>query len=96
MTKFSEDVHPLSELSKNAGDLVRQTRRSGRPVLLTQRGKAAAVLVSVDQWEREQERRELLEAILRGERDFAEGRVVEEDEALARIRASARKREPRR
>lgn len=89
MVKFSEDVHPVSELRRRAHELVGQTRRTGRPVLITQRGRGAAVLVSVDEWERREEREELLAAILRGERDFAEGRVVDEDEALARIRAAA-------
>ena len=89
MAKFSEDIHPVSDLRRKAHELVSQTRRSRRPVLITQRGRGAAVLVSVEAWEEQQDRRELLEAILRGERDFEEGRVVVEDEARARIRAAA-------
>lgn len=67
-----------------------QARRSGRPVLITQRGRGAAVLVSLEEWERQQDRNALLEAVLRGERDFEEGRVVEEAEALAEVRKAAK------
>ena len=50
---------------------------------------SAAVLVSVEEWDRREAREELLAAILRGERDFTAGDVVEEDEALAELRAAA-------
>ncbi|HEY3352260.1 MAG TPA: type II toxin-antitoxin system Phd/YefM family antitoxin [Polyangia bacterium] len=95
MTKFSDDVHPVSDLRRKAHELVGQARRSGRPVLITQRGRGAAILVSVEEWERREERQELLEAILKGERDFDAGRIVEKDEALGRIRAAARPRDRR-
>jgi prevent-host-death family protein len=90
MTRFSEDVRPVSDLRRKAHEVVNQTRRSGRPVLITQRGRAAAVLVAVEAWERGQDRQELLEAIFAGERDFAEGRVVNAPEAFERIRKAVR------
>ncbi len=88
--RFGEDVHPVSVLRRRAHEVVRQARRTGRPVLITQRGHPAAVLVSTEEWDRQQERFELLVEVLRGERDIAEGRVVEEEEAFARLRAAAR------
>src|SRR5262245_20344990 len=87
--KFSEDVHPVSDLRRKAHELVSQAQRSRRPVLITQRGRGAAVLVSVAEWESLQEHQELLEAILKGERDFQVGHVLEEETAFARLRAAA-------
>lgn len=95
MTKFSEDVRPVSDLRRHAHELVSQTRESGRPVLITQRGRGAAVLVSLEAWELREEREALLQAILRGEQDFDEGRVVETPQAFDRLRAAAG-RAPRR
>lgn len=94
--KFSEDVRPVSDLRRKAHEVVTLARRSHRPVLITQRGRGAAVIVSLEEWERRQERQELVEAILRGERDFSEGRVVEEAAALRRIRAAGRQGAPSR
>jgi len=89
VVKFSQDAHPVSNLRRQAHELVGQARRTGRPILITQRGRGAAVLVSVEEWERLEEQNELLKAVVHGERDFEEGRVVDEAEALARLRRAA-------
>jgi antitoxin YefM len=87
---FTEDVRPVSDLRRKAHQMVARARKSRKPMLITQRGRSAAVLVAVEEWEEREARRELLEAILRGERDFSEARVVEEKDALARILKAAR------
>ena len=91
MRNFSEDVRPVSDLRRKAHEVVNHARESRRPLLITQRGRGAAVLVAVEEWDALESRNELLEAIVRGERDFAEGRAVGEKIALARIRKAARK-----
>jgi prevent-host-death family protein len=89
MIRFKEDVRPVSDLRRHAHEIVGQARRTGRPVLITQRGRGAAVLLSIDEWERREEREELILAVLRGERDIEEGRIVDEEEAWARLEAAA-------
>jgi prevent-host-death family protein len=42
--KFSEDVVPLGDLKVNPGKVVRRASESGRPVLLTSRGRGVAVV----------------------------------------------------
>ena len=49
-SRFSEDVHPISEVKLHAAALVDQTRRTRRPVLLTRRGRPVAVLMGVDEY----------------------------------------------
>jgi antitoxin YefM len=86
---FTEDVHPVSTLRRKAHEVVRQTRRTGRPILITQRGRPAAVLVSAEEWDRLKDRLEMLGEISLGEQDFAQGRVVEEDDARQRLLRAA-------
>ena len=81
-----EEVRPVSDLRRKAHEVVRHARASRRPLLITQRGRGAAVLIAVEEWDARESRNELLEAIVRGERDFSERRVVAEKAALARIR----------
>ena len=90
MERFTDDVRPVSDLRRKAHEVVNHARSSRRPLLITQRGRGAAVLIAVEEWEERQARAELLEAIVRGERDFAEGRVIGEKEALARLRKAVR------
>lgn len=83
MAKFSEEVRPVSDLRRKAHQVVNHARKSRRPLLITQRGRGAAVLIAVEEWDARESRNELLEAIVRGERDFAGGSVVNEKGARA-------------
>jgi prevent-host-death family protein len=55
--KFSEDVVPLTDLKINPGRVVRHAADAHRPVLLTSRGRAVAVVQSVSDFEKAEEER---------------------------------------
>lgn len=44
---FENDIRPLSEFRANAASMVSHVRKSGRPIVLTQHGKSAVVLLDV-------------------------------------------------
>jgi prevent-host-death family protein len=79
--KFSEDVHPLTELKTRASALVDQVRRSRRPVLLTRRGRGVAVLIDLEEYERLVDRAAFIEAVEEGARAAAEGNLHSHAEA---------------
>jgi prevent-host-death family protein len=41
------DIRPLSEFRANTAALITQVRKTGRPLVLTQHGKSAVVLLDV-------------------------------------------------
>lgn len=41
------DIRPLSEFRANTAALIAQVRKTGRPLVLTQHGKSAVVLLDV-------------------------------------------------
>jgi prevent-host-death family protein len=41
------DIRPLSEFRANTASLITQVRKTGRPLVLTQHGKSAVVLLDV-------------------------------------------------
>jgi len=49
---FSRDVHPITDFKAKGSAIVEQARQTGRPVLITQRGRGVAVVVSLDEFER--------------------------------------------
>ena len=67
-----------------------RVRRSRDPVVITQRGRAAGVLLSIREYERTVYERDLLRALARGEREIQAGEgvtldsVFEEADALLR------------
>lgn len=43
---LDKDVHPLSEFRSKASQLIENAQNSGRQLVITQKGKLAAVMVS--------------------------------------------------
>ena len=37
---ISEDIRPLSDLEENSGEILAQLRETGRPIVITVKGKA--------------------------------------------------------
>ena len=73
----------LSDLQQDASETFNRVRKSKRPVVVTQRGKPAAVLLSVNAYERSQQEREILKLLALGEREIATGRGYDLDDILA-------------
>jgi len=72
--KFSEDVVPLSDIKVNPGKIVRRTSQTHRPILLTSRGRGVAVLQSISDFERAEEEKAFMRAVVEGLADVDEGR----------------------
>ena len=82
------DIHPVSDFRANSAEVIRQVRESGRPVVLTQRGRAAAVLVGVGPYQELLREVEELRELRAGIADAEAGRVVANEDARARVLAS--------
>lgn len=83
--KFSEDIVPLSDLKANPGRVVEHTTEVRRPVLVTKRGRGVAVVQSVGDYERAEEERDFMRAVVAGLADLEVGREVDFDEARERL-----------
>ena len=82
----SEDIKPISYVKANTGKVLEQVNTRG-PMIITQNGEAAAVLMGVKDYERLTEGIALLKILSLGEKSIQEGRAVPAEEAFARIRA---------
>ncbi len=76
---------PVTEIKRHATEIIAELQRSHQPIVITEHGRSAAVLMNVEDFDRLNERLRLLEGIARGERAFAEGRVVSHAEATKRL-----------
>jgi prevent-host-death family protein len=83
--KFSEDVVPLSDLKINPGRILKRAEQAHRPVLLTSRGRGVAVVQSVADYERAEEERAFMRAVVEGLADLEAGREVSLAEARERL-----------
>jgi len=66
-------IIPISELRQDAAGIIKRATASDEPVFVTQRGRAAAVVVSAQRYERTQQELDILKALARGEAEIEAG-----------------------
>lgn len=86
----TEDIRPLADFRANLASVVRQVQRTKRPVILTQHGRSAAVLVDAGEYEALVERAELLEDVRAAEAEIEAGRGLAQGRAKAAVLARLR------
>ena len=72
MGKLS-NIIPVSDLRQDAAKLLKQLRKNKEPLIITQRGRATAVIISVDAYEKSEHEKELLRLLAKGDREIGEG-----------------------
>lgn len=83
--RVDEDIRPLSEFRAGVAKFVKQIHETRRPMVLTQRGRGVAVLVDVQEYEKMQERLEVLEEVYCAEEQIANGAGISHEDAKSHI-----------
>jgi prevent-host-death family protein len=86
------NIIPITDLRQDAASVLRRVRASREPIFITQRGRAAAVMMSTEEYERAEHDRELLRLLALGEKDIAEGKTIEMEKVLADARELLKER----
>jgi prevent-host-death family protein len=84
--RIKEDIRAVTYLKNNAADLLLQINTTHRPVVITQKGAARAVLQDPESFEQMRRAIGLLKLVAQGEADVREGRSVDADEVVASLR----------
>ncbi len=58
--KINQDIKPLSEVRNGMAVFIKQVHETKRPLIITRRGKSAAVLIDAQEFEAMEEKIELL------------------------------------
>jgi prevent-host-death family protein len=77
------NIIPVTDLRQDAASVLRRVRSSKHPVVITQRGRAAAVLLSTEAYERAEHDLALLRLLARGDKEIAAGQGFDLDAILA-------------
>ena len=85
--RYSSQVKPISYLKANAAKVLTDLSEQRQPLVITQNGKAKAVLQDVASFEETQETLALLKILAVGNQDLEEGRVKPVADVVARLRA---------
>ena len=82
---LATDLVPVKEFRSHLADWLRLVGETGRPVVVTQRGKAAAVLVHPAALDELEEQKELIVKVLRGLGEAQAGQFVDEEELWSEV-----------
>ena len=77
--QLDEDIRPLSEFRANVASFIDKVRETKRPVVITQRGKSAAILLDVSEYEALMQKIELLTDIHIAEKQLADGLGIDHE-----------------
>lgn len=76
-------IIPISDLRQDASGVIRRISTSSEPLFITQRGRAAAVMVSMKEYENTQHELEILRLLARGEKEIEAGAGFSLEEVMA-------------
>lgn len=76
---FSKSIIPLSKFRQSAKDYLKQLKNAHQPLVLTQNGHSAAIVLSPEDYKKIKYEQEFYKAIAMGERDLEEGNVIDHD-----------------
>lgn len=88
--RLQDDIQPVSEFRANAAQTLQFVRESGRPMVLTQNGRSAAILLDVAAYQALIDENELLRDLQAGMEDVRAGRVTAHAAARSRLLARYR------
>jgi prevent-host-death family protein len=85
--RYSAQIKPISYLKANAAEVLADLAERRQPMVITQNGKAKAVLQDVASFEETQETLALLKLLALGDRDIEAGRARPAREVVKRLRS---------
>jgi len=90
--RIAEDIVPIGELKAHLAERIRDLRSSQRPLVVTQNGKATAVMLSPEEFDRLTEEARFIAAVREGLEQADAGRTVPHDEVVKLLDARFPKR----
>ena len=87
MINLTEDIKPISYVKSHTADALKQIEEKNNPMIITQNGKARAVLMDVKQYQNIIDSINLLKILSIGENDIRNRRTYTHEELQKKIRA---------
>ena len=77
------DIIPVRDSRQETAAVLKRVQSSGQPIVITQRGRSAAVMLSLEAYERNERERQVLRLLVRGEQEISAGIGHDLDDVLA-------------
>jgi len=88
------NIIPVSDLRQDAAKVLKKLRNDKEPLIITQRGRAAAVMIDVQSYEKSEYEKEILRLLVKGEREIEIGSGYDLDSVLSEADLLLTKEDP--
>lgn len=83
---LSEDIHSITDLKRNTKALLAQLHQTGRPIVLTNNGKADAVIIDVTLFEKYVMAHNMAALLQEAEEDIKTGQTMNAEEFIKQFK----------
>ena len=83
----SRDIIPLGQFKARAACIIKGLAKRGNPLVITQNGRPACVVMSPAEFDRMRERQAFLVAVAQGLADVEAGRIISDEELRKQLDA---------
>lgn len=83
---MSDPIISLSDFKSDASQWLKRLQEESDAVVLTQNGRASAVVQSYETFQRQQQALLMLKLLAQGEADIAAGRLIPQEQVFAKLR----------
>lgn len=73
---YKDSIEPVTVLKTKSAELIRKARETGQPIVITQNGKATAVLQDVETYQRQRRALLLLKYLSQADQEIRDGKGV--------------------
>ncbi|HMQ68326.1 MAG TPA: type II toxin-antitoxin system Phd/YefM family antitoxin [Ignavibacteria bacterium] len=88
---LKDSIKPISYLKANTAEVVRDVSQNGKTLYITQNGEAKVVVLSITEYEKNQDTLTMLRILALGEEDVRKGRHRPAKEAFADLKKRIKK-----
>jgi prevent-host-death family protein len=78
--QIAEDIVPIAEFKAHVSEVVRGLRERGRPLVITQNGKPAAVLLSPEEFDALIDQARVVAAVQQGLAEAEAGQLISDEQ----------------
>ena len=83
--KLAEDIKPITYVKRHSAELIKEVNTNKRPIVITQKGAARAVLLDIDSYEKQKNTLFMLKLVAQGEHDIKKGNLIEQEEFFKKM-----------
>jgi len=82
---IANDIVPIGEFKSGISKWIKKSKSSGNPIVITQNGRPAAVVISPTDYDQLNELRQFVDSVKRGLKDSDEGKMFTTKQVYAEL-----------